>query len=88
MRPNTGSSKPIDAAEADAGGIVAIARTAPPVATPAAVERKLRRVGSTGAFNCGVLCTRLAWSIGFDPFMVWVRAGAEDSVLPLGLLIW
>ena len=38
----------VTAVAADAGGIVAGVRTAPPAATPAAWDRKRRRVGSTG----------------------------------------
>jgi hypothetical protein len=38
-----------EAAAADVGAVVASARPAPPAATPAACERKRRRVGATGA---------------------------------------
>jgi hypothetical protein len=31
---------------------------------------------------CGVLCTRVALAIGFDSFVVGVRAGAEVSASP------
>ena len=37
-------------------------------------------------FVGGVLYTRSALAIGFDSFVVGVRAGAEASNLPLGLL--
>jgi hypothetical protein len=33
-------------------------------------------------FVGGVLCTLSALIIGFDAFMVWVRAGAEVSSFP------
>jgi hypothetical protein len=51
--------------------IVGGARTVPPAATPAALERKRRRDGAStgwvldmGVFVGGVLCTLSAWVIG------------------------
>src|SRR6266852_4131027 len=61
------------AVAADASGIAASARTVPPAAALAAVERKLRRVGSTGIT---VLFSELAWGMGLSS-LLGVRAGAE-----------
>src|SRR5258708_6699458 len=49
IRPNTGSTGLAGAAAAGTGGIVASARTVPPAATPAAWDRKCRRVETAGA---------------------------------------
>jgi hypothetical protein len=51
-------------------------------ANPAAEDRKQRRVGSTGVFVGGVLCTLSAWVMESKPFMVRVRAGAEARHFP------
>ncbi len=39
-------------------------------------------------FVGGVLCTLSAWPLDSQSFVARVRAGAEGSQLPLGLLLW
>jgi hypothetical protein len=46
------------------------------------VDRKPLLVVSTGVFVGGVLCTLSAWIIGFDSFVIRVRAGTEGDTFP------
>ena len=70
-----GSGKPVDAAAAGAGGIVASARMVPPGGYPIGFARKRRRVADV--FVGGVINTRLAWARRMLPCWLGLEPGRK-----------
>jgi hypothetical protein len=69
-------TSPLDSLPPPMRVCVAAAGAAAAIGRAAIVLMNARRVGDV--FVGGVLCTRVALAMGFDSFVVGVRAGAED----------